>query len=277
MTTIQQRTRNGLGIFVLLAALLTGCVSVGDPGATITIDATTRLFAPFITVVDPVITGSNVTIVNHDTVAHDVRSVPHASPTEAAFVNVSGPLDKTIPAGQSITLSLTKPGLYDLYDDTQATIDSHWRRVKAKANTAGFPYAAEAVIWVKGIITGLPARTPNSVSAGNDDFTTDFIAVSAGGTVTWHNNDTDKHYVTDPGTFGVNINPARFGDGLNQIKGTDDAPPNGGDIALTFTTPGLYYYYCTAHAKFTPALERAMAHPAASVYPIPMEGFVLVQ
>lgn len=247
------------------------------PTPQITIDATTRLFIPFITVVDPTTEGTTVTFVNNDTVPHDVRTVPLADPTEAAFVNVSGRIAKTIPAGGNVTLSLTKPGIYDLYDDTQATIDPHWKRVRAKANTAGFPYAAEAVIWVKGTIAGLPKTTQNGVTAGNDDFMHDFVALAAGGKATWHDYDTDKHYVTDPGTFGPNINPTKFGDGLNVIKGTVDAPPDGGNMTLTFTTPGLYYYFCTAHADFDPYLQRDRAHPDSSIFPMPMEGFVLVQ
>jgi plastocyanin len=246
------------------------------PTPTIAIDATTRLFVPFITVVDPTTEGTTVTFINHDTAPHDVRSVPLADPSETAFVNVSGPITRTIPAGGSITLSLTQPGLYDLYDDTQATIDPHWKRVKAKANTSGFPYAAEAVIWVKGAISGLPKTAKNSIPAGNDDFLLDFVAVAAGGKVTWHDYDTDKHFVSDPGTFGANINPAKIGDGVNMINGTADAPPNGGSTTIAFATPGLYYYYCTDHADFDPFLQRDRAHPDANIFPIPMEGFVLV-
>jgi plastocyanin len=277
----------GLTISIMLLA---ACGSTSDAGTnttpaqstpapttpTINLNVTTHLFEPFITVVDPATTGTTVTFINNDTVAHDLKSVPLADNSELSFVNVSGTISKTIPAGGSITLNLTKPGLYDLYDDTQATFDKTWKRVKTKANTAGFPHAAEAVIWVKGAIAGLPSAVKNTVIAGNDDFQLDFVAVKTGGSVTWHNYDTDKHYVSMPSTFGLNIDPAKIGDGLNLVNGTDDAPPNGGDTKLTFATPGLYYYYCTAHADFDTGLDRANPHPDASVFPIPMEGFVLV-
>lgn len=247
------------------------------PSPIITIDPTSKLFVPFITVVDPASEGSSVTFTNTDGVAHDVVSVPLAAPSEAAFVNPTGKIKRVMAAGQSITLNFSKPGIYDVYDDTQATIDPTFKRAKPIANTAGFPYAAEAVIWVKGTIPGLPKKAKNQVLAGQDDFFMPFNAITAGGSVTWHNFDADKHYVTDPGTFGPNINPMKFGDGLNMINGTADAPPNGGEVTLTFTTPGLYYYFCSAHATFDPGLLRDQADPSASIYPIPMDGFVLVQ
>jgi plastocyanin len=244
---------------------------------TITIDPTSKLFVPFITVIDPTTEGSAVTFTNADSVAHDVVSVPLADPSEAAFVNVTGKIKQVIAAGQSITLNLTQPGIYDVYDDTQATIDHTYKRAKPIANTAGFPYAAEAVIWVKGTIPGLPKKAKNHIVAGQDDFFLPFNAITAGGSVTWHNLDAAKHFIADPGTFGPNINPAKFGDGLNMINGTTDAPPNGGDVTLPFPTPGLYYYFCSAFATFDPGLQRVQANFGSSVYPIPMEGFVLVQ
>jgi plastocyanin len=247
------------------------------PAPIITIDPTTKLFVPFITVVDPTTEGSAVTFTNTDTVIHDVVSVPLADPSEAAFVNPTGRITKVMPAGQSITITLSQPGIYDLYDDTQATIDPIYRRTKPRANTAGFPYAAEAVIWVKGTIPGLPKKATNHVVKGQDDFFMPFNAITVGGSVTWHDFDADKHYVSDPGTFGPDINPTKFGDGLNVINGTKDAPPNGGDMTLTFTMPGLYYYYCSAHAAFDPGLLRDQADYFSTIYPIPMEGYVLVQ
>jgi len=72
----------------------------------------------------------------------------------------------------------------------------------------------------------------------------------------------------------VPINPADIGP--YQIKGTEAAPPTGATIAIPFTTPGLYYYYCSAHADVNVTWHRAQAHKDASEAPIPMEGFVLV-
>jgi hypothetical protein len=71
----------------------------------------------------------------------------------------------------------------------------------------------------------------------------------------------------------VGINPTDLG--INRIVGTDDVL--GGDtIAVIFSKPGLYYYYCVNHARIDAATHRAEAFKLASEYPIPMEGFILV-
>ena len=242
------------------------------PANTIAIDAGTQLFFPFITVIDA---DTTLTFANNDTAVHDVKSVPVADPSEASFVNPSGVINQTLPGGSQLRLTFTKPGLYDLYDDTQATIDKTYHRVSANKDSAGFPYAPEAVIWVKGAVSDLPMTTKNSVIAGNDAFQLDFLAVKAGGMGMWHNYDSDPHYVNIAPSF-AGLNPAKIGDGINEILGTADAPPDGSTKMLTFTTPGLYYYYCSAHADFDTTLNRAKAHNNASIFPMVMEGFVLV-
>ncbi|MBA3823480.1 MAG: hypothetical protein H0X24_06170 [Ktedonobacterales bacterium] len=238
----------------------------------ITIDATTKLFTPFVTVVEA---NTTVTITNSDTVAHNLTSVPVADPTAASFVNPDAAINQTVQGGAKTTLTFTKVGLYDLYDATQATIDPTYHRVAPHKGTAGFPFAAEAVIWVKGTSAGLPTTTKNSVLVGKDAFELDFVAVHTGGTGVWHNYDTDLHYVSLAPSF-AGLNPAKVGDNINKVLGTDDAPPTGGNTTLTFATPGLYYYFCSSHADFDTTLNRAKAHTDASIYPIPMEGFVLV-
>jgi plastocyanin len=268
---------------VLCATLLTACGSTNSTSnavattptpinGTIIIDAETQLFMPFITVVD---VNAQVTFTNNDTTAHDVKSVPLADPSQANFLNPTGSINQTVQGGATKKLTFTKPGLYDLYDDTQATIDKTYHRVAANKNAAGFPYAAEAVIWVKGTITGLPKTTKNSIIAANDAFQFDFVAVATNGTGIWHNFDVDAHYVSITPSF-AGLNPAKVGDNVNRVLGTDGAPPKGADLSLTFTTPGLYYYYCAAHANFDTTLNRVNAHYDTSIFPLVMEGFVLV-
>ena len=127
--------------------------------------------------------------------------------------------------------------------------------------------------------SGLPSAATNRIPNSHDDFVTEFIAINPG-SVSWHNFDTDPHFLalvpgwsasTHPSQAG--INPADIG--INRIAGTDDVP--GGDtITVLFSKPGLYYYYCPNHARINATLHRAEAFAKASEYPIPMEGFVLV-
>ena len=53
----------------------------------------------------------------------------------------------------------------------------------------------EGIIWVQGPVSGLPSSATNTIARGKDDFTTDFLAITQGGTVSWHNADTDKHFI----------------------------------------------------------------------------------
>jgi len=137
----------------------------------------------------------------------------------------------------------------------------------------------DGVIWVKGAISNLPSATTNRIPPKHDDFQTEFLAINPG-SVSWHNFDTDPHFLSlVPGWSDADdqpqavINPADIG--INRIAGTDDVP--GGDtIAVIFSKPGLYYYYCPNHAHIDAATHRAEAFKLASEYPIPMEGFILV-
>jgi hypothetical protein len=51
---------------------------------------------------------------------------------------------------------------------------------------------------------------------------------------------------------------------------------SGGLSSLIAGKPGLYYYYCANHALVNKDWHSAQAFKAASKYPIPMEGFILV-
>ncbi len=80
-----------------------------------------------------------------------------------------------------------------------------------------------------------------------DIFATDFVAIAQGGTVSWTNIDGEEHFVTLVPGWSKPVNQ-----------------------------PGLYYYYCPAHAHIIPTWNRAATHGLNRVYPLPMEGFVLV-
>jgi len=54
---------------------------------------------------------------------------------------------------------------------------------------------------------------------------TNFIAITAGGTVSWHNSDTDEHFVDLVYGWSGPINPTEIGP--DPIKGTQETPPAG--------------------------------------------------
>jgi plastocyanin len=237
----------------------------------VTIPQGQDLFEPFILAVPPTTT---VTWQNNDTVAHTVTTTPDQN----IFLNLQV-VSLTVPAGHRVQFKFIEPGLYHYYDTTVATWNTADARVAAKKSVPNFPLAMDGVIWVKGAISNLPSATTNRIPPKHDDFATEFLAINPG-SVSWHNFDTDPHFVAlVPGWSAASsasqaeINPTDVG--VNRISGTDDVP--GGDtIAVIFSKPGLYYYYCVNHAKIDAATHRAAAFKLASEYPIPMEGFILV-
>jgi plastocyanin len=265
-----------LGLFVLGATLLVGCGSATSSGratahpsppvASVTIPAGQEVFSPFILTVQP---NTMVTWQNNDTVSHTIMTTWDQS----NFLNPQA-FSLHVVAGQHMSFTFTRPGLYDYFDNSQATWDKTDDRVSAKKGGTNFPLSMEGIVWVQGHISGLPSTATNAIPNGRDEFTTDFLAITQGGTVSWHNGDTDTHYIDAVYGWSDPINPVDLGP--SQVKGTDTAPPNGGTDAIHFTMPGLYYYYCSAHADVDQQWHRAAAQQNASEAPIPMEGFVLV-
>ena len=265
-------------VVVLGATLLAACgnspssashVRSGTPSphtASVTIPAGQELFAPFILTVQP---NTSVTWQNQDRVSHTILTTWDQS----TFLNPQA-FSLTAAARQKVSFTFTRPGVYDYFDKTQATWDKKDHRVQARTGVRNFPLAMEGIIWVQGPIANLPSSATNFIPAGKDDFTTDFIAISQGGTVLWHNSDTDQHFISLVYGWAAPINTADIGP--YQIEGTAEAPPTGGSTSVIFNRPGLYYYYCSAHADVNLTWHRAQAHNDASEAPIPMEGFVLV-
>jgi plastocyanin len=239
----------------------------------VTIVQDQELFEPFILVVSPTTT---VTWQNNDTVTHTIVTTPDQTP----FLNLHA-FSLTVAAGQRAEFKLVQPGLYHYYDPSMATWNTADARVAAKKGVPNYPLAMDGMIWVKGAISNLPSATTNRIPPKHDDFVSEFLAITPG-SVSWHNFDTDPHFValvpgwsatTDPPQALAEINPTDIG--VNRIAGTDDVP--GGDtITVIFSKPGLYYYYCVNHAHIDAATRRAEAFKGASEYPIPMEGFILV-
>ena len=241
------------------------------PLTTVTIAAGQELFEPFILEVQP---NTTVTWQNNDSMTHTITTTPDQSP----FLNLRA-FSLTAAPGQRIQFKFVEPGMYHYYDPTMATWNTADARVAAKSGVPNFPLAMEGVIWVKGAISNLPSADTNRIPPKHDDFVTEFLAINPG-SVSWHNFDSDPHFVAlAPGwseaaaPSQADINPVDLG--INRIAGTDEVP--GGDtIAVIFSKPGLYYYYCVNHAHIDAATHRAVAFKMASEYPIPMEGFVLV-
>lgn len=279
MLQVFKRLNFTLAVAVLGATLLIACGSSPSNGpgptsastpphtASVTIPKGQGLFSPFILAVKP---NTIVTWQNNDSVSHTIMTTWDQS----TFLNPQA-FSLRADAGQKVAFTFTRSGLYDYFDNTRAKWVDADQRVKANTGVPNFPLAMEGVIWVQGHMSGLPSSADNVIPNGKDEFTTDFIAIKQGGTVVWHNRDTDKHFVAVVYGWSVPINPADIGP--YQIKGTQAAPPTGAIIAVTFTTPGLYYYYyCSAHADVNGTWHRAQARKDASEAPIPMEGFVLV-
>jgi plastocyanin len=209
-----------------------------------------------------------VTWTNHDAVDHTITTTPD----KTAYLNPA-PLSLSVPAGGSVSYTFTKPGLYQYFDTTMATWNGDIHRVKANDGAPSYLLAMEGIVWVQGPIADLSSSVTNPIP-GKDEFASDFLAIKQGGTVAWYNADTDKHVIALVPGWGGQINPTALSSGV--IEGTDDAPPNGETKMMTFGTPGLYYFYCSAHASIQATWRRAVAHPDASEQPIPMEAFVLV-
>lgn len=232
---------------------------------TISIPAEQDLFIPYILTVP---LHTTVTWWNDDAIAHRVTTTAQQS----NFLNPQT-FSFRIPAGEQQQVTFNKAGLYHYYDSTMSTWNATLSRVAAKKGTPYFPLAMDGVIWVQGPMSALPASAVNSVIAGHDEFASEFVAIHQQGGVTWHNLDTDPHFVGLVDGWSSPINPADIG--LYRIAGTDDTP-GGGTITVLFNTPGLYYYYCRNHDQVDSLTHRAQTLPMASEYPVPMEGFVLV-
>ena len=111
-----------------------------------------------------------------------------------------------------------------------------------------------------------PQTASVTIPQGQDLFTPFILAVQPNTIVTWQNNDSVSHTIMTTWDQSTFLNPQAFS--LSAAAGQK--------VSFTFTKPGLYYYYCSAHADVNLTWHRIQAHKDASEAPIPMEGFVLV-
>lgn len=119
--------------------------------------------------------------------------------------------------------------------------------------------------------TSTPAGNAGTTSApktitvtvpGEDYFDPFIVTANAGDTVQWSNKDSDAHAVVS----------------------VPDAPasimltlPANQSASFKFDKAGVYNYYCNVHADYDASIKRVKAHKDSSVFPVAMEGFIVVQ
>jgi plastocyanin len=85
--------------------------------------------------------------------------------------------------------------------------------------------------------------------------------IAKGGTVTFHNGDTDAHTVTsvpgDPSHIDLRIEP-------------------GATVTLVLKVAGAYRYYCSIHASYDADTDQIAAKPDADHPHEPMAGVLVV-
>lgn len=113
---------------------------------------------------------------------------------------------------------------------------------------------------------GSGASNHTIIIPNNDMFAPYIAQLNAGDTVTWVNEDTVLHTIlTTPTALGGVVNPTQFQFVLGPGK----------TASITLRQPGLYYYYCDAHATL-PDDGAAIARKGVRAYPVPMDGFLYV-
>lgn len=101
-----------------------------------------------------------------------------------------------------------------------------------------------------------------TVTIPGDSYLPPAVTIDVGQTVTWVNKDTDPHVTTT-----VPDAPAS----LTLVH------PAGKSASYTFSKAGIYPYYCLDHATFNTTLRRVAARKEADLFPIAMEGLVVVK
>lgn len=198
---------------------------------TVTVSAATPVFTPRVALAQP---GQAVVFTNSSDQDLHVRTTPH---NPASF-------QIDVPAGGSARLTLTRPGLYHFYDAATAHVIDYQADNDVVHTLPGAPDAVlpdQGWLFVPGP-GGVPADQRIMVPSSHDLMAPRVAVVRVGGSVLFHNHDTDAHnLVTDP------ADPAGA---AFELLGTDGEPALGGaERRITFTVPGLYHVYCSIHAR----------------------------
>lgn len=225
-----------------------GSASASFPSAaTITIPKADR-FEPFLV---EIAAGGTVTFTNQDSDTHTVVSMP-TDPVDFKLVAMPG---------KSVTQTFSQPGIYGYYCDAHSKVDPTTGLIKANKDADAYPISMYGIILVAGDTLPVYANNAKVVMPSADRFEPLSIAVRKGTQVKWANLDTDAHTVlTDP---------------TDSVQFKLVAPANG-TVSYTFDKPGMYPYYCDAHAMWNADLKRVQARPGSSEYPAAMEGVVFV-
>jgi len=252
------RRLSALALFGAVAVLTASCGgSSGSPSAgsaaglpstaSVTIPKADR-FEPFLL---EIAAGGTVTFTNQDADAHTVVSMP-TDPVDFKLL---------VPSGKSVKLTFSQPGIYGYYCDAHSSYDRTTGLIKANKCADAYPISMYGVILVAGDNLPLSAGKAKIVMPDADRFQPLVTAVKQGTVVTWTNLDSDAHTVlTDPGVG-------------RQFK---FVVPANGNASYTFDKPGIYPYYCDAHATWNSEIKRVQARPGSSEFPAAMEGVVFV-
>jgi plastocyanin len=201
--------------------------------------------------------GNTVVWKNADTRTHRIAAAVEPPRLEGSqFPMTLGP-------GEVRRTTLTRAGVYDLYGADAATFDPVLGRVVANRGEPPYPIPMEQILVVLGPGFAPAPKTGATVTAPADVFQPYLAVVRAGSTVSFRNEDTDQHVV------------AAEPDSPNRLLKTL-VLPGGGSASLTFPTPGVFQYYCSLHAAYRAAYQRAAAIQHADHYPTAMDGVIVV-
>ena len=201
--------------------------------------------------------GDTVVWRNTDIRAHRIAAA--AEPPQAE----GSQFPMTLGPGEARRMTPARAGVYDLYDADAATFDPALGRVVANRGEPPYPIPMEQLLVVMGPGFAPAPKTGATVTAPGDVFQPYLTVVRAGSTVTFRNEDTDPHIAAaEPNS------PNRL---LKTL-----VLPGGGSASLTFPTPGVFQYYCSLHATYRAAYQRAAALQRSDRYPTAMDGVVVV-
>ena len=228
-----------------------GTTPVAAPPLTVVMPA--DYFNPAAMTVNP---GDTVTFKNADADLHTITSVPGNSPA---------PINLIVKPGESAKFTFTIPGVYWYYCNAHASWDAANGQVKANDSVDDPSEPMEGFILVLGPAVAPATGTVNipTGTKNNDSFRSVVTTVQAGAVVTWNNQDGDLHTVVSvPGS--------------NAAEKINLAMPTGKTAQFTFKTPGLYWYYCNAHANFDTKTGQVSAHEDTDQPHEPMMGVIAV-